>query len=202
VDTAPGTAEVQTVPLYFGAEANIRPLIGTLDELRVSAQARSSNWVWATWMNVASNASFATVGAVTNLAVPGYAGYAAQIPDAGQRNAGDDPDGDGFPNLLEYATGGSPTNVDESARLATRPAAGGFALSFSRNTNATEATILVEGSSAVTNEAAWTGIATNTGGTWGGDTNVTESGTGTPVNVSVRSAGETNRFLRLRVWTP
>lgn len=201
VDASPGTAEVQTAPLYFGAEGSIRPLIGTLDELRVSAQARSSNWVWATWRNVASNASFATIGAVTNLAVPGYAGYAAQIPDAGQRTPGDDPDGDGYANLLEYATGGSPTNADAGARLVPGAIAGGFALSFSRNTGATDVTIVVEGAPVVTNDA-WAGIATNSGGSWGGDTNVTESGTGTPVSVSVRSLGETNRFLRLKVWTP
>ncbi|MEM7391102.1 MAG: LamG-like jellyroll fold domain-containing protein, partial [Verrucomicrobiota bacterium] len=31
---------------------------GTIDEFRISREARSSNWVWATWFNVASNQHF------------------------------------------------------------------------------------------------------------------------------------------------
>ncbi len=34
-------------------------LKGLLDEVRVATQARSSNWIWASWMTVASNAAFA-----------------------------------------------------------------------------------------------------------------------------------------------
>jgi hypothetical protein len=35
---------------------------GTMDEVRISSVARSSNWLWATWMNVVSNGAFATYG--------------------------------------------------------------------------------------------------------------------------------------------
>ena len=48
------------------------------------------------------------------------------------------------------------------------------------------------------------GIATNIAGTWGGATNVIESGTSTPVTVTVQDTAPpaTNRFLRLRVTRP
>ena len=201
VDTSPGTAEVQVAPIYIGAEVAIRPFVGTLDEFRSSAQARSSNWVWATWLNIASNASFVSLGSFTNLPVPGYAGYAAQIPDAGQRGPLDDPDGDGHANLLEYVTAGSPTNSNAQSQLVVGLGGSGPALSFVRNTNATDAEIRVEGTSALADDATWAGLATNRGGSWGGATNIIESGTGTPVQVQVQDAG-TNRFLRLKVVTP
>jgi len=35
---------------------------GLLDEVRVSTPVRSSNWVWACWMTVASNSTFTTYG--------------------------------------------------------------------------------------------------------------------------------------------
>ena len=38
---------------------------GALDEVRVEAVARSSNWVWATWMTVASNTALAAYSSVT-----------------------------------------------------------------------------------------------------------------------------------------
>ncbi|MGN6641648.1 MAG: DUF2341 domain-containing protein, partial [Verrucomicrobiota bacterium] len=40
---------------------------GLMDEVRVEKVARSSNWIWACRMNVASNQTFLTYGAVTNL---------------------------------------------------------------------------------------------------------------------------------------
>jgi len=39
-------------------------LDGVLDEVRISAVARSTNWAWATWMSVASNRVFSTYGPV------------------------------------------------------------------------------------------------------------------------------------------
>jgi hypothetical protein len=83
-----------------------------------------------------------------------------------------------------------------------------FALRFNRNTNANDITLIAEGSDGATNNAPWKGIATNILGSWGGATNVIESGTGTPVSVSVQdtttppSGAPTNRFLRLRVTRP
>jgi len=37
-------------------------MVGALDEVRLASAARSSNWVWAAWMNQASNTVFATYG--------------------------------------------------------------------------------------------------------------------------------------------
>jgi len=38
---------------------------GGLDEIRVSEVARSTNWIWAEWLNMSSNAVFNSYGAVT-----------------------------------------------------------------------------------------------------------------------------------------
>ena len=41
-----------------------RFLAGSLDEVRISSGARSADWVWAEWMNMASNAVFNAYGRV------------------------------------------------------------------------------------------------------------------------------------------
>jgi hypothetical protein len=38
------------------------PFMGMVDEVQVSSVARSSNWIWAAWMNVASNTAFNNYG--------------------------------------------------------------------------------------------------------------------------------------------
>ena len=43
-------------------------LNGRLDEVRVSSVARSSNWLWATWQNIASNSTFNSYGPATVVA--------------------------------------------------------------------------------------------------------------------------------------
>ncbi len=40
-------------------------LKGTIDEARILSATASSNWVWASWMTVASNATFASYSTVT-----------------------------------------------------------------------------------------------------------------------------------------
>lgn len=113
--------------------------------------------------------------------------------------AGQDADEDGFANLLEYATGGDPTNAASGARLLPHPQG----IVFPRDTNAVDVTLLVEGSDAVTNGASWIGLATNSQGHWGGASNVVESGTGTPATATVIDpVGGAHRFLRLRVTRP
>ena len=111
--------------------------------------------------------------------------------------------GDGVPNLLKYATGGSPRIADDMMRLGL-DTDGPPALVFNRNPNATDVRFTVEAANAVSNGAAWRGIATNSGGSWLGATNVDESGTGNPVVCTVTDpvALESNRFLRLRVSRP
>ena len=78
-----------------------------------------------------------------------------------------------------------------------------LALQFTRDTNAVDVTYVVEGGYALTNGAEWVGIATNSSGSWGGATNVTE-GLGSPASVTAFDVvpAATNRFLRLRVSRP
>jgi hypothetical protein len=48
-----------TKPLTLGSFAeHIYPFKGYLDEARIETALRSSNWVWATWFNIASNSLF------------------------------------------------------------------------------------------------------------------------------------------------
>ena len=112
--------------------------------------------------------------------------------------------GDGYPNLLKYATGSSPTNSDDVANLTCLFTNGIFAVQFHRNTNALDLTLVPEGCSAFTGAVHWAGLATNLAGSWRGATQVTESGSGTPVVVTVRDSAplSANRYLRLRVTRP
>ena len=52
--------------VYLGSFADGQAKFnGMLDEVRIDALERSSNWVWATWLNAASNQTFAVFGAAT-----------------------------------------------------------------------------------------------------------------------------------------
>jgi len=104
----------------------------------------------------------------------------------GLTNADDDAAGDGYPNLLKYATGSDPTNSDDLARLACGPGSGWFSLWFGRNTNAADVTLVVEGADSISNDAAWNGIATNIEGVWSGPATVSEIGSSNPVSVTVQ----------------
>ncbi len=46
--------------MYFGAFAGANNFTGQIDEGRVSGVARSADWIWASWMNQASNDLFVT----------------------------------------------------------------------------------------------------------------------------------------------
>ena len=132
----------------------------------------------------------------------GYWLWASAIKN-GLTNYTDFSTGDGYPNLLKYAAGSSATNADNIADITTSLSNRLFVLCFNRNTNALDTTLIVESTFAMTNNAQWTGIATNTGGSWGGATNIAEAATGTPVTVRLMDYGPaTKRFLRLRVTRP
>ena len=112
--------------------------------------------------------------------------------------------GDGVPNLLKYAMGGSPRVADNNvfvggSRDGLRPI-----LTFHRNPSATDVRFVVESAETMSSGAVWRGVATNVGGSWLGATNVEESGPGNPVECAVTDpvALGTNRFLRLRVSRP
>lgn len=205
VGSGNGTASNDLMDVNLAREYGGRHLDARLDEIRISAVARSSNWLWATCRSIASNASFAAMApAVYTPPAAGFDLYALQIANAVLRSPLADADNDGFANLLEYATGGNPTNADSISRV-TGAASNGIAyLIFSRNTDATDATLIVERSNSLTNHATWSGIATNLGGSWGGATNAAETGAGVTVSVSVydNTVAATNRFMRLRVVRP
>lgn len=137
---------------------------------------------------------------------PPYFLYAQQIASLAQRGYGDDPDGDGAANLLEFATGGDPASPDETGDLAFVRTDGGLALSFTRNTDsAQEVTFIVEAADSAGDDASWTGIATNSLGVWSGPAAVTETneGGGAVVRVTVEDPTPSpTRMLRLRVTAP
>jgi hypothetical protein len=61
-DAAVGTSAEH---LYIGNNHHAtNALHGILDEVRIASVSRSSNWIWATWMNMASNAVFNSYGTV------------------------------------------------------------------------------------------------------------------------------------------
>ncbi len=134
--------------------------------------------------------------------VSGYGAWAAGITN-GQTNYNESATNDGYPNLLKYATGSSPTNSDLLANLSAVRNGGTLSLVFNRNTNAVDVSLIVEGNSVLTNEAGWVGITTNVAGLWSPPVAV-ETGAGSPVSVTVPDSvgGATSRFLRLRVTLP
>ena len=145
------------------------------------------------------------MGAYEYQALVGYWAWAAAITNS-NTNLNQSASGDGYPNLLKYATGSSATSTDSLARVngSFTTNSNIFALRFNRNTNATDVSLFIERASTLTNGTAWTGIATNIGGAGWNSTNVTETGSGSPVTVTVQDSvvPATNRFLRLRVTRP
>ena len=143
------------------------------------------------------------MGAYEYQVLVGYWAWASAITN-GLTNFNQCATGDGYPNLLKYATGSSPTNSDNLARLNCGLSNEWFLLWFNRNTNAADVTLIVEGAYALTYNTAWNGVATNVNGSWGNAANVAETGATNPAKVTVREpvAAATNRFMRLRVTWP
>lgn len=156
--------------------------------------------IWAV-----SSLGSAIILSVVSPPTGGYDAYALRITNAAARGFQDDADADGYANLLEYVTGGNPTNADTLARTSAVRTNGLLALRFTRDTNSVDATLVVEGSFSAAGEAAWAGIATNVNGSWGAATNVIETNLASPVNevtVIDPQPAVTSRFLRLRVSVP
>ena len=112
--------------------------------------------------------------------------------------------GDGMPNLLKYATGGSPRIADDNEFVGGSWSGLWPILTFHRNPSATDVRFVVESAETMASGAVWRGVATNVGGSWLGATNVAESGTGNPVECTVTDpvALDSNRFLRLKFSRP
>lgn len=131
----------------------------------------------------------------------GYGAWASLITN-GKTNYGESAGGDGYPNLLKYATGSSPQVPDERAHLDASLVGGALTLHFHRNTNAVDTAIIVERSPSLATNATWTGLATNTAGSWGSSTGmVSETGSGFWVEAAMTLPAQsaTNSFHRLRV---
>jgi hypothetical protein len=98
---------------------------GYFDELRVTGGARSENWIWATWFNIASNATFNRFGAAQPVS-GGSDPYGIldswKVQYFGSTNAPgagslDDPDHDGANNYAEWRAGTIPTNAQSVLRV-------------------------------------------------------------------------------------
>jgi hypothetical protein len=153
-----------------------------------------------------------TIGHITDGGVPdfawngwripsGYEQWSFQIPDPGQRGPTADPDGDGAPNLLEYAMGTNPTNKLSVARLQGVWTNGGFAVRFPRST-ANDVTWWVEGTANLSAPASWNTLAIRQDGQpWSGLATVEETTNGSLVMVLVHDpdSSATRHYLRLRV---
>jgi hypothetical protein len=64
VGSATGSTNNILTDVNLARENGGRYLNARLDEVRISSVARSSNWLWATYQNIASNAAFASYSAV------------------------------------------------------------------------------------------------------------------------------------------
>jgi hypothetical protein len=62
--TGTPTSVTTSQGLLSGVATGNAYLPASVDELSISSVARSSNWIWATWHNTASNSAFQTYGRV------------------------------------------------------------------------------------------------------------------------------------------
>jgi hypothetical protein len=117
-----------TQPLQIGNYGLFRGGVfqsnGRVDELRIANVARSADWVWAEWMNMASNGLFNCYGTVTNTP-PSLTPYEQwklahfttdELADPLVSGDDADPDRDGMGNAQEYLAGTAPK--DGNSRLA------------------------------------------------------------------------------------
>jgi uncharacterized repeat protein (TIGR03803 family) len=93
-----------------------------IDEVRIEQVFRSTNWIWATYMTVASNASFSAYGvaqtAVATNEIPPAAWIQEYFPGTATSNyaglAASDADGNGMTVWQDYLAGINPTNHSSS----------------------------------------------------------------------------------------
>ena len=162
--------------------------------------------------SISSTANFTLTVSDAPSAPSGYSSWAA-----GQFTTGDvaggltgptaDFDGDGLPNLLEYAFGTNPKTAD-SPGIVADVVLGKMSISFSCDTACTDITYTVQSSSTLA-AGSWTDIATSTGGAKavpsGSLSTVSDTGTGrriVKVTDSTDIPAEGKRFLRVRVTIP
>ena len=141
---------------------------------------------------------------VSPLGPTGYDLWCLQIPDAQQRNELADPDGDGAPNLFEYATGTNPTNNLSVERLEGIWTNGSFAVQFPR-ADVDDVTWQVQGATNLSGSVFWESLTTKSGSQpWSGPAQVEEidQGAGKLVLVLDPDSSASQHFLRLQVSRP
>ena len=133
----------------------------------------------------------------------GYWVWASGITN-GLTNYTDCAAGDGMPNLLRYSMGGSPMIPDDAASVGGRMSNGVPTLIFNRNSNAVDATFIVQIAESLTRGAVWRDLATNRMGSWGGASNVVDVDGGDARVCLVRDSGllATSRYMRLKITRP
>lgn len=172
--------------------------------------------------SVAVSGSFGVVLSATNASGAGTAAFALVIltPIATWQNSwfGANPSGSiagdtvvnnkaGITNLMSYALGMNPYTATVSglpySGKTTVSGTNYLSLSFTRNSLATDVTYAVEGSGSLSGSNNWTPVSTFSSGAWSPSANVTETGSGSAINVQVNDVqpmSSTNRrFLRLKV---
>jgi microcystin-dependent protein len=115
-----------------------------------------------------------------------------------------DADGDGASNGYEWATGTGLTNAASFTPLAIAAVGDQAGLRFSRNANATDVSIHLQRTVAVTDSNAWSGLVTNVLGVWSSPGVVTESGTNSVKAVEVSDPLTSNPAAdyRLKITRP
>ena len=71
VATGTGASPSDNSDMNIAREYGGRYLNSRIDEVRISSVARSTNWLWVTYQNIASNSIFNSVSAVTSVGVLG-----------------------------------------------------------------------------------------------------------------------------------
>lgn len=101
-DTSIGTPQTPSEPIYIGSERTVsnRYFKGGIDEVRIASVVRQTNWVWAEYRTMASNATFTTYGQIANPSVPA-------ILNTGASNITDHADACGYLS----STGAAPATV-------------------------------------------------------------------------------------------
>ena len=155
------------------------------------------------WQVIYSPTSVTMV--VTGVPVYGFDAYVFGVTNENLRGYGDDPDGDGFPNLLEYATAANAAGTDAVSRLV-----GGIATGlepviwFPARPGATDVSYFVEWAAHPAAEG-WSVMLSNPAGMgWAGLAPfVIVPGTGSDqVVAETLPATQSNSVFRLRVTRP
>lgn len=112
-----GQIDMTTDHVIIGAKLGTSYFFdGLIDEVRISRTCRSSNWIWACWMNQKPGSDLTSLGPVIEvdsdndgLADAWELRYFKDLSTSSGSNE-DDWDGDSSPDIDEYAAGTNPTN--------------------------------------------------------------------------------------------